>query len=155
MKFITTCAALIIALSSTAALAGECPAGKEGPTPFKPAMETKGSIQVVNNGQFDLDNEAVAAKGWHLRSRTIYFGKDSVAQIHSHDERPEIATMLSGSVTIYAKNCTVGVKMKPGEVYRSGRGDSHWAVNDSGAPAVMYATDIYSKDTFPVSGGQK
>lgn len=155
MKIISTCTALVFALSCTAAVAGECPAGKEGPTPFKPITETKGPIQVVNNGQILLDDEAVAAKGWHLRSRTIYFGKDSVAQLHSHDEHPEIATMLSGSVTIYAKNCTVGVKMKPGEVYRAGRGDSHWAVNESGAPAVMYATDIFLKDTFPVSGGNK
>ncbi|HAV1831699.1 TPA: cupin domain-containing protein [Enterobacter hormaechei subsp. steigerwaltii] len=152
MKFIPQCIASVLILSSVTAFAGECPAGKEGPTPFKPVLETKGPIQVTDNGEIKLDSEAVNAKGWHLRSRTLYFGKDAIAQLHSHDSRPEIATMLSGSVTIYAENCTVGVKMKPGEVYRSGRGDSHWAVNESGAPAVMYATDIFSKDTFPVSG---
>ncbi|ARU87843.1 cupin domain-containing protein [Pseudomonas sp. M30-35] len=151
MKTASIIATCVLALSSTAAMANECPAGKEGPTPFKPAMESKGSIEVIQNGKIDLDNEEVAAKGWHLRSRTIYFGKDSVAQLHSHDKRPEIATMLNGKVMIYSKNCTVGVEMKPGDVYRAGRGDSHWAVNESGKPAVMYATDIVSKDTFPGS----
>lgn len=153
MKSIHKVVALLLAFSPAVALAGECPAGKEGPNPLETVTKSSGMLQVVNNGEIQLGEEAVKADGWRLRSRTIYFGKDAVAQVHSHDKRPEIATMLSGEVTIYATNCTVGVVMKPGDVYKSEHGDEHWAVNESGAPAVMYATDVVSVDTFPVSGG--
>ncbi|MGX5218676.1 cupin domain-containing protein [Pseudomonas segetis] len=151
MKAASIVATCVLALSPAIVFGSGCPKGKEGPTPFKPITESSGSLDVQIYSQTDLGSEAIKAEGWRFRARTIVFGKDAVAPLHSHDKRPETAVMKHGSVTVYEQNCTVSYEMKEGDVYQSGHGDAHWVVNTSGAPAVMFVVDLVNEDSFPGS----
>lgn len=161
MRSVSVIATCLFALSPAVALAGECPEGKEGPTPFEVVTESKGEIDVKLNGEFPLagqiplTEESVAEGNWRMRSRSITFGAGAIASAHTHAMRPEIITILEGAVTIYAEDCTVGVEVKPGDIYRSQDGDTHWAVNEGDVPAVMFAVDVVDMDSFPVGEGDE
>ncbi|MEH6578923.1 MAG: cupin domain-containing protein [Amphritea sp.] len=145
---ILTAASLLLVLSGPVIASG-CPEGKEGPNPLTPLTELKGDVAVHTYAKMDLGKEAINAKGWTFRARSIMFAPGSVVQLHSHDKRPETAMMKHGKVTIYETNCTVPYVMGEGDIYQSGAGDAHWAVNHSDEHAIMFVADILSTDTFP------
>ncbi|MFI8483141.1 cupin domain-containing protein [Pseudomonas sp. NPDC078700] len=146
--------ALLIALSmlSFSALAanGGCPAGKEGKQPKTPLTKQVGDLDVHLESEMDLGLEAINSPGWQFRARTVTIGAGTVIPLHSHNERPETVMMKHGGLTIYELDCTVGYTMQEGEVYQSGHGKQHWAVNETDHPVVMYVTDLLTKDNFPV-----
>lgn len=142
--------ALFCTIWAGPALASGCPAGKIGPTPFKPITETKGNLTVNTYHVMDLSREEIAAPGWKFRVRAITVPAGAMIALHSHDKRPETVTMKHGTLTIYEQNCTIGYGMTEGQVYQSGRNDAHWAVNETKDAAVMYVVDLVSKDTFPI-----
>lgn len=149
MRISIASAIIALSLSSTAAFASGCPVGKEGPSPFTPVTTTEGDIQVHGYQVTDLSQEAIAADGWKLRSRSIAFPAGSVIALHSHEQRPEMAMMKHGTVTVYESNCTVSYQMKEGDVFQSGKGDAHWVGNESEEIAVMYVVDVFAKESFP------
>ncbi|KRG68771.1 cupin domain-containing protein [Pseudoxanthomonas dokdonensis] len=130
---------------------GGCPSGKSGPQPLPPATQAKGEVDVHVEAEMDLGLEAIASPGWRYRARTVTIPAGVVIPLHSHDKRPETVMMKHGGLTIYELDCTVGYTMQEGQVYQSGHGKQHWAVNETDHPAVMYVVDLVSKDSFPTS----
>lgn len=147
-------AALFITPSVFAANGG-CPVGQEGKNPLTPPGVQKGVVEVHLNAEMPLGDQAINAPGWRFRSRTITIGPGAVIPLHSHDQRPETPVMKHGSVTIYETDCKVGYVMKEGDVYQSGRGKSHWAVNETDHYAVMYVVDLVKDDSFPVQANNQ
>lgn len=147
MKTLTTLT-LISALGSTAAYAGGCPVGKEGPMPIDAVTESSAGIDVTIYQTMDLGEQTIAAEGWNMRARTIAFPPGSKVKLHSHEDRPEMAVMKHGSVTIYEANCTVPFDMTEGVVFQSGKGDDHWAINDTEETAVMFVVDLLTSGDF-------
>ncbi|MCX2789535.1 cupin domain-containing protein [Vibrio sp. Sgm 5] len=146
----------LIGLLSTTVLsfnviAGGCPIGMEGSTQFTPPTKKSGEIYVDIKAEVKLDDQAIAAEGWKYRTRTITFSPGAVVPVHSHDDRPEMAMMKHGEVTIYETNCKVPYVMKEGDVYHNELGISHWAVNDTDDFAVMYVTDLVKTESFPIN----
>ncbi|WP_417330192.1 cupin domain-containing protein [Halomonas cupida] len=144
-------AATFILMSPVAAVAsnGGCPSGKEGPTPFTPITERSGLINVHVAAEMPLSEEAINDPGWRFRARTVTISPGATIPIHSHDQRPETVTMKHGALMIYETDCTVGYSMQEGEIYQSGHGKSHWAVNETDDYAVMYVVDLVKTDSFP------
>ncbi|EEE38531.1 Cupin domain protein [Rhodobacteraceae bacterium KLH11] len=139
---------LISTLGATTAFAGGCPEGQEGAMVNPPVTESSDGIDVTIYQVMDLSNQTIAAEGWNMRARTIAFPPRSVVKLHSHNDRPEIAVMKHGTVTVYESNCKVPYDMIEGEVFQSGRGDSHWVTNDSDETAVMYVVDLLTSSEF-------
>lgn len=138
-------------LSPAAALAadGGCPAGMQGPTPFTPITERSGLVNVHVAAEMPLSEEAINDPGWRFRARTVTISPGATIPVHSHDQRPETVTMKHGELMIYETDCTVGYPMREGEIFQSGHGKSHWAVNQTDDYAVMYVVDLVKTDSFP------
>lgn len=149
--FCRTAAILGLSVMASSVFASGCPAGKEGASPFARMTETVGQLEVTLEALTDLGGEAINATNWKYRARSVVIARGAVIAWHSHDKRPELVMMKHGSLTIYEDNCTVGYAMEEGRVFHNGHGDSHWARNEGESAAVMYVTDIYSQDSFPVS----
>ena len=61
---------------------------------------------------------------------------------HSHEERPAIIYIVSGTITEYASTCTVPIVHKAGDVARETHTTKHWWKNSSKKPAVLLSADI-------------
>jgi len=129
---------------------GACPAGQDGPSPFKPVTKLEGAVTVTLEGETELGDQTIGAKGWHFRSRLITMAPGAKIPLHSHNDRPENVYMKLGAITIYETTCKVSYVMREGQTYQSSRGKAHWAVNETDHYATMYVTDILNKETFPV-----
>ncbi|WP_234262497.1 cupin domain-containing protein [Klebsiella aerogenes] len=130
---------------------GGCPAGDAGKAEQPPVTSQKGIVEVYTEAELPLANEAMHAPGWRFRARSVAIGPGAVIPLHSHDNRPETVMMKHGQLTIYETDCKTGYTMKEGDVYQSGHGKSHWAVNESGHFSIMYVVDLVKDDTFPVA----
>lgn len=137
-------------ISPATAQAEPCPSGIVG-DPGAPPTTSSGTAVVANQASTELSGEEILAPGWRLRTRTITFAPGAIVSLHSHDKRPEMATMLVGTVMIYQLGCKLPIAMRPHEVHSNGRGVAHWAVNESKEFAVMYVTDLVAEESFPIT----
>ena len=145
----------LIGLLSTTVLsfnviAGGCPTGMEGPSEHKAPTKSSGEIHVDIKAEVKLDDQVIKASGWKFRTRTITMSPGAVVPVHSHNDRPEMAMMKHGEVTIYETNCKKPYVMKEGDVYHNELGISHWAINETDDFAIMYVTDLVKNESFPI-----
>lgn len=136
-------AAVAAALSfSSAAAAGECPAGQmradartSGETMPSEVTDTELAF-VALGGEIDgLDNR-------RLRLRRLVVKPGGVVPWHSHTDRPALIMTVSGQITEYNSTCAVGIVHKAGDVAREVKGVSHWWKNTGKTDAVLIAADI-------------
>jgi quercetin dioxygenase-like cupin family protein len=123
-----------------AAMAGDCPAGKEGASPLAVATMPK---DVTDNviGAIDLGNGYnVAGKTMRLRKLVIQPG--GVVPNHSHAERPANIYVVDGQITEYRSTCSVPIEHKTGEVAVESGNLSHWWRNNSNKPVTLISADI-------------
>lgn len=96
----------------------------------KAPPKQKGSVKVYTESELPLDNETIRAQAWRFRARSIAITPATIIPLHSHNDRPETVMMKYGEPTIYETDYKVGYKMKEGEIYQSGHGKTHWAINE-------------------------
>jgi quercetin dioxygenase-like cupin family protein len=119
-----------------------CPKDQIGPTPLKPVTEPIGQIEVQTHSLVDLGKQAIGAPGWNFRARSIFFGSESSGPVHSHDRSPEFVMVKHGSITLHDANCKVPITLIEGQVYHAGIGTTHWGVNPTKDPVIVYIVDI-------------
>ena len=134
------------ALLSTAALAGQCPAGHQrdgataqNDTPAKGVTDTV--LSSVN-----LATEPTAIAGRMLRLRRLTLTPGGVVPWHSHANRPAIIYVVKGSVTEYASNCDVPIVHKAGESTPELHATSHWWKNTGRGKAELLSADFFPED---------
>ncbi len=140
-------AGAVAALLSIAAgaHAGACPADKvvadgKGQKPSTlAAKDVKDTVRATT----DLSAEPVGVKGRLFRLRQLDIGPGGVVPWHSHDDRPAMIYIVSGSVTEYASNCAVPIVHKAGDVAPEKKGTSHWWQNTGSVPAVLISVDLF------------
>lgn len=140
---------LIATLFSYGAFASGCPTDQVGPYTGEPVLTTSPNVKVKLIKSQNLEQQAIQAKNWEMRARTITMPPGSQIAMHSHDDRPETASILSGHMTMFEKNCKVPIKLEKGVIIQNGRGDTHWVKNTSNDVAVMYIVDLAKDDNFP------
>ena len=98
------------------AQAGQCPADK-----MSPGARTSGEMKpkdVTDNvlGHVELAKEKVNLADRRLRLRKLVIQPGGVVPWHSHEDRPAIIYVVSGTINEYASNCSVPIEHKTGEV---------------------------------------
>ncbi|MGH6837711.1 MAG: cupin domain-containing protein [Methylocella sp.] len=135
-------AAIGTALLSTAARAGECPAGQISADATKPvATPAKGVTDTVLS-VIDLSQEPAAIEGRALRLRKLVVQPGGVVSWHSHGDRPAIIYIVEGTITEYASNCAVPIVHKSGEVARETSATSHWWKNTGRSAVTLLSADV-------------
>lgn len=140
----TLSAASLLALGSfaltPAAMAGDCPAGKQGASPL--AVETMPK-DVTDNviGAIDLGNGYNVA-GKTMRLRKLVLQPGGIVPNHSHAERPANIYVVDGAVTEYRSTCSVPIEHKAGDVAVESGNLSHWWRNNGNKPATLISADI-------------
>jgi quercetin dioxygenase-like cupin family protein len=125
------------------AMAGECPADK-----VSPGVRTSGEMMPkgvtdTTLASVDLAREKVNLADHKLRTRKLVVQPGGVVPWHSHEDRPALIYIVSGSIHEYASNCSVGIEHKAGEVSVEKAGVQHWWKNNGKAPAVLLSSDVF------------
>ena len=131
------------AVSAGPALAGSCPAGKQVPgvRTFGETMP-KGVTDTVL-ATVDLSKEKVGVPDHLLRTRRLVIQPGGVVPWHSHEDRPALITIISGTISEYASNCSVPIEHKAGDVSVEKAGVQHWWRNNGKQPAVLLSSDVF------------
>jgi quercetin dioxygenase-like cupin family protein len=134
---------MIAAVSAGPAFAGSCPAGKQGPG-VRTSGETmpKGVTDTVL-ATVDLSKEKVGIPGHLLRTRRLVIQPGGVVPWHSHEDRPALITIISGTISEYASNCSVPIEHKAGDVSVEKAGVQHWWRNNGKQPVVLLSSDVF------------
>lgn len=139
------CAAALVTGSalSLPALAGECPADK-----VSPGVRTQGETQpkgVTDTvlASIDLSKEKVNLGDHQLRTRKLVIRPGGVVPWHSHEDRPALIYIVSGTIEEYASNCSVPIVHKAGEVSVEKSGVQHWWKNTGKTPVVLLSSDVF------------
>lgn len=140
-------ASVLVALGSIAspALAGQCPAGREGNNPLGDrATQPKGVADRVI-GSVDLGNE-IGVAGRDLRLRQLVIRPGGIVPFHSHDGRPAVIVTVRGEILEYSNSCLVPIVHKAGDVVSETNSVSHYWVNRGKAPVVLLAADVKGRE---------
>ena len=143
------CAAALVAAAaflSAPAQAGQCPPDKVSPgTRTSGEMKPKDVTDTVL-GQVELAQEKVNLADRRLRLRKLVIQPGGVVPWHSHEDRPALIYVVSGTINEYASNCAVPIEHKTGEVSVEKMGVQHWWKNTSKSPVVLLSADLFHDD---------
>ena len=104
--------------------------------------ETKG-LTVVKTGALDLSQELDKVQGRFLRLRVVSLEPGGVISQHTHDGRPGVAYVLSGTLTEHRGD--QATERKAGDVWVEGKDVTHWAENKGAEAVVIVATDVFKQ----------
>lgn len=144
-SIIALAAALAAAGTASPALAGSCPAGKEGTNALANHPTAPKGVTDAVIGSVDLGSE-LNFVGHDLRTRRLVVQPGGVVPFHSHAGRPALIVTVKGEITEYRSNCTVPVVHKAGDISREADGISHYWINNSNAPAELLSSDVKAHD---------
>jgi len=131
-----------VLLFATAALAGECPAGKAGKNALGgAATEGKGVTDAVLSS-IDLAHSPLKVNDRLFRLRRLVIEPGGIVPLHNHGDRPALIYVISGSIYEYNSKCTVPILHSAGEVAQESIGLIHWWKNTSNVPTVLIAADL-------------
>jgi quercetin dioxygenase-like cupin family protein len=68
---------------------------------------------------------------------------------HSHEERPAIIYILSGTIVEYASTCAVPIVHNAGDVAPETHAAKHWWKNTTKRPVVLLSADILHDKADP------
>lgn len=132
----------VVLLFATAALAGECPAGKAGTNALNGALtEGKGVTDTVLSS-IDLAHSPLKVNDRLFRLRRLVIEPGGIVPLHNHGDRPALIYVISGSIYEYNSECTVPILHSAGEVAQESIGLIHWWKNTSNVPTVLIAADL-------------
>jgi len=140
-------ALIFLAASPHLAVAGSCPAGKEGVNVRAPVSTPASGVTDTVIASIDVAKEPAHIEGRLFRMRRLVIQPGGVVPWHSHGDRPAIIYIVNGTVEEYASNCSVPIVHKPGDVTAETSATSHWWKNTGHEVVVLLSADL-----FPVSG---
>ena len=128
--------------AATAALAGECPAGKAGANALNDAPSAPVGIVDREIAAVDLANENVRLSQRRLRMRQMTIAPGGIVPLHDHADRPALIMVVAGEIYENSSKCTVPILHKAGEVSREFLGTRHWWKNETSKPVELTIADI-------------
>jgi quercetin dioxygenase-like cupin family protein len=134
--------ALALAVMSSPAGAGECPADKVGVDVTKPVSTPGQGVTDTVLKTIDLGQEPIKLADHSQRVRRLVIEPGGVVPWHSHYDRPALIYIIEGEIVEYASNCAVPIVHKAGEVKAETKGTSHWWKNLTDKPVTLLSFDI-------------
>jgi quercetin dioxygenase-like cupin family protein len=146
---IAACSIAAAQLGAAPAFAGSCPANKVTTDGQKPGPAAHKNVTDTVITSTDLAQEGPKLKDHKFRLRRLVIQPGGVVACHSHEERPAIIYIISGSVTEYASTCAVPIVHKAGDVARETHTTKHWWKNTGAKRAVLLSADILHDKVDP------
>src|SRR3954467_2249775 len=143
------CAAGLLAVGavlSAPAQAGQCPDDKISPGARASGEATPKDVTDTVLGQIELAKERVNLADRRLRLRRLVVQPGGVVPWHSHEDRPALIYVVSGTIFEYASNCAVPIEHKAGEVSVEKLGVQHWWKNTGKSPVVLLSADLFHEE---------
>jgi quercetin dioxygenase-like cupin family protein len=128
-------------IGATAANAG-CPAGKETTDGQKAGATAHMGVEEKLLGQIDLSKEKVNIPGRLLRMRRLVVQPGGEVAWHSHEDRPALIYVVSGTIVEYSSHCSVPIEHPAGDLSVEAGGLSHWWKNTGKEPATLLSADL-------------
>ena len=128
-------------VGATAANAG-CPAGKETTDGQKAGATAHKGVEEKLLGQIDLSKEKVNIPGRLLRMRQLVVQPGGEVAWHSHEDRPALIYVVSGTIVEYSSHCSVPIQHDAGDLSVEAGGLSHWWKNTTKKPVTLLSADI-------------
>jgi quercetin dioxygenase-like cupin family protein len=130
------------AFLSSAAVAGECPAGKLKADARAPVAHASKGVTDTVLAAIDLAKEPAGIKDRQLRFRKLTIAPGGVVPWHSHGDRPAIIYIAEGEVVEYASNCLDPIVHKAGDIRPETSATSHWWQNHGKKTVVLFVGDV-------------
>ena len=143
------CAAALVtaaAFLSAPAQDGQCPAEKVSPGARTTGEMKPKDVTDTVLGQVELAKEKVNLADRRLRLRKLVVQPGGVVPWHSHEDRPALIYVVSGTINEYASTCSVPIEHKTGEVSVEKMGVQHWWKNTGKSPVVLLSADLFHDD---------
>ncbi len=131
----------LFVLGATAASAA-CPPGKETTDGQKAGATAHKGVEEKLLGQLDLGKEKVNIPGRLFRMRQLIVQPGGEVAWHSHEDRPALIYVVSGTIVEYSSHCSVPIQHDAGDLSIESAGLSHWWKNTSKAPVTLISADI-------------
>ena len=130
------------AATASAAIAGECPAGKMKANAREMVDYKPVGVTDVTLGAIDLEKQPAHLKDRELRFRKLTIEPGGIVPWHSHDDRPALIFVQQGEIVEYASNCAEPILHKAGEIRPEVFGTSHWWKNLGKETVILYVGDV-------------
>lgn len=111
---------------------------------FTGPAETSGIASIEAIGLVDLGAEFSAMTGRQFRARVFTIEPGGIVGIHTHDQRPGFAYILSGSIIEHRSDTRGAIQHEAGSISVERSGLSHWWENISDAPVKALIVDIFT-----------
>jgi quercetin dioxygenase-like cupin family protein len=131
-----------LALGVTTVHAGECPADKVTTDGQKPGATAHKGVDEKLLGQIDLSKEKVNVPGRLFRMRRLVVQPGGEVAWHSHEDRPALIYIVSGTIVEYSSHCAVPIVHNAGDLSLEQAGLSHWWKNTTKKPTTLISADI-------------
>ena len=131
----------LFVIGATAASAA-CPPGKETTDGQKPGATAHKGVDEKLLGQIDLAKEKVNLPGRLLRMRRLVIEPGGEVAWHSHEDRPALIYVISGTIIEYSSHCSVPIQHDAGDLSIEQAGLSHWWKNMTKEPVTLISADI-------------
>ncbi len=135
-------AAFSLGAMPIAANAGTCPADKVTTDGAKPGPSAHKGVTDKVIASIDLAGEAPKLNEHQFRLRRLVVQPGGIVAWHSHEERPAIIYIISGTIVEHASTCAVPIVHHAGDVARETHLTKHWWQNMTGKPVVLLSADI-------------
>jgi quercetin dioxygenase-like cupin family protein len=131
----------LFVIGATAASAA-CPPGKETTDGQKPGATAHKGVDEKLLGQIDLSKEKVNVPGRLFRMRRLVIEPGGEVAWHSHEDRPALIYVISGTIIEYSSHCSVPIEHDAGDLSIESAGLSHWWKNTTKKPVTLISADI-------------
>jgi len=131
----------LFVVGATAASAA-CPPGKETTDGQKPGATAHKGVDEKLLGQIDLSKEKVNVPGRLFRMRRLVIEPGGEVAWHSHEDRPALIYVISGTIVEYSSHCSVPIEHDAGDLSIESAGLSHWWKNTTKKPVTLISADI-------------
>ena len=127
---------------ATSAFAGSCPADKVTTNGQKAGATAHKGVEEKLLGSIDLAKEKVAIPGRLFRMRRLVIQPGGEVAWHSHDDRPALIYVVTGTITEYSSHCIDPIVHKEGDLSLEQAGLSHWWKNTSNGVVTLLSADL-------------
>ena len=113
---------------------------------FTGPTETKGIASIAPLGIIELGDEFAGMEGKQFRARVFTIEPGGVIGVHTHNNRPGYAYILSGSIVEHRNDTEGAITYKANSVAIEKNGVSHWWENISGEEVKALVVDIFTPE---------
>jgi len=113
---------------------------------LKGPKETKGIASIDTMGIIDLGAEFPAMSGRQLRARIFTIEPGGVVGIHTHEQRPGYAFIVSGSIVEHRNDNPDPLIRNAGDISMEKAGVTHWWENTFDEPVKALVVDTFTPE---------